>query len=352
MTHSPRQVAAAQRGFTMIELMIALLLGMLVVAAASSLFLSNKRVYGATEAIGRIQENQRGAFEILARDIREAGTNPCLRIDGTYTDRFGIQLAAPDAAFWARFANGISGAEGTGANGSDDITLYAANGTSFGISGHNRPGSAFTVSTATAGIANGQLLMACNNDYAVVFSANGVTPTGTTIGHDGSANCSGNLTRPRLGSTSCTAVNANPGYCFWLGTGVTKTAADTAACPGGIGESPAYVVVPTSALWMVAANGRGGTSLYRVVGGARSEIAEGVTGLDLTYKIGNAATYIGAPGVVVAGGWSQVTAVRVRMTFQAVQGALGRGDVTGTNDAALSRTLDDYIMLRNHQDIQ
>lgn len=86
-------------------------------------------------------------------------------------------------------------------------------------------------------------------------------------------------------------------------------------------------------------------------GGARSEIAEGVTGLELTYKIGDVADYRGADEVVANGGWSRVTAVRVQMTFQAQQGALGRGDVTGTDNATLNRTLDDYIVLRNHQDI-
>lgn len=352
MTQSPCPVAAAQRGFTMIELMIALLLGLLVVAAASSLFLSNKRVYGATEAIGRIQENQRSAFEILARDIREAGTNPCLRLDGAYTDRFGIELATPDAAFWANFANGVSGADGTGANGSDEITLYAANSAVYSVSAHRRSSDAITVSAATAGIANGQPLMICNNDYAVVFSAAGVTPAGTTIGHGGAANCGGNLNRPKLGSTTCAAVNANPVYCFWLGSGVAKTAADTTACPGGIGESPAYVAVPTGALWTVENNGRGGTSLYRTAGGARSEIAEGVTSLGLTYKVGNAADYVDASNVVARGGWMLVTAVHAQMTLQAAQGALGRGDVTGTDNAPLSRTLDDYIVLRNHQDLQ
>jgi type IV pilus assembly protein PilW len=353
MTSSPRRFAAKQSGFTMIELMIALLLGLLVVAAASSLFLSNKRVYGATEAVGRIQENQRSAFEILARDIREAGNNPCLRLDGVNSDIFGIQLAAPDLAFWSRFSDGISGADGTGANGSDEITLYAANGINYSVNEHKRPADAITVSTATAGITDGQLLMVCNNDYAMVFSASGITPAGTTVGHAGAANCGASFTRPRSGSVDCAAVNANPGYCFWLGTGVARTAADVAACPGGIGQSPAYVVAPSSALWTVAANGRGGTSLYRTVGGVRSEIAEGVTALNLSYKVGNAAAYENAATVTAAAnGWARVNAVRVQMTFQAAEGALRRGDVTGTEGAALSRTLDDYIVLRNHQDIQ
>src|SRR3546814_4605218 len=79
MTHLPATTKAAQRGFTLIELMVAMVLGLLVVAAAGSLFMSSRKVYGTTASINRIQENQRIAFEMLARDVREAGGNPCTR---------------------------------------------------------------------------------------------------------------------------------------------------------------------------------------------------------------------------------------------------------------------------------
>src|SRR5690606_16585162 len=69
--------ARRQGGATLIELMIALLLGLVVVAAASGLFLTNKRVYASTETLNRIQENGRVSFELMSRDIREAGGNPC-----------------------------------------------------------------------------------------------------------------------------------------------------------------------------------------------------------------------------------------------------------------------------------
>src|SRR3546814_2483336 len=59
--------------------MVAMVLGLLVVAAAGSLFMSSRKVYGTTASINRIQENQRIAFEMLARDVREAGGNPCTR---------------------------------------------------------------------------------------------------------------------------------------------------------------------------------------------------------------------------------------------------------------------------------
>src|SRR3546814_19863808 len=76
MTHLPATTKAAQRGFTLIELMVAMVLGLLVVAAAGSLFMSSRKVYGTTASINRIKENQRIAFAMLARDIRDAGGHP------------------------------------------------------------------------------------------------------------------------------------------------------------------------------------------------------------------------------------------------------------------------------------
>lgn len=52
-------------GMTLIELMIAMLLGLLVVGAAGGMLLANKRVYGSTETVNRIQENSRASFEIM-----------------------------------------------------------------------------------------------------------------------------------------------------------------------------------------------------------------------------------------------------------------------------------------------
>lgn len=66
-----------QRGFNLIELMITLLLGLLVVLAAISMFISSRRLYTTTENMSRLQESARVAFELMARDLREAGGNAC-----------------------------------------------------------------------------------------------------------------------------------------------------------------------------------------------------------------------------------------------------------------------------------
>ena len=71
---SPRRAA---QGLSLIELMIAMLLGLLVAGAAVTIFMSNRQTYQATDNLGRIQENLRTSFELMARDVREAGGNPC-----------------------------------------------------------------------------------------------------------------------------------------------------------------------------------------------------------------------------------------------------------------------------------
>jgi type IV pilus assembly protein PilW len=64
-------------GFSLVELMIALVLGLVVIGAAVSIFLSNQQTFRTTENLARLQENARFAFESMAREVREAGGTPC-----------------------------------------------------------------------------------------------------------------------------------------------------------------------------------------------------------------------------------------------------------------------------------
>lgn len=61
------------RGFTLVELMIAMVLSLVALAAVVAVFLSSKRVYSVTEAISEMQENARYAEQFIEREIRMAG---------------------------------------------------------------------------------------------------------------------------------------------------------------------------------------------------------------------------------------------------------------------------------------
>lgn len=359
MNSMDRKAQRHQRGFTLVELMISLLLGLLVIGAAGSMFFSNRKVYGSTEAISRIQENQRSAYEMLARDIREAGGNPCTRNIVNMLD-----TSKPGGSYYAGWQNGVFGTNNTGANGSDTIELGNATGGSLQVVDEDVPNATIGVSS-TAGINVGDILMVCNSEVAAIFQV--TNASGNKLGH----NSGGSLNvwkRPQV--DQCTywrdgqipaGYNCPPdsldnitdnstGYCFLPGTPKNPQ------CTHESSNSPAVVVKPVAIQWYLGVNDRGGTSLYRretsnggVTAGTAAEIAEGVTDLQITYKVGDATNYVDASAGL---DWGRVTAVHINMVFQATQGTLTKSDTEGTDNAVITRTLNDYILLRNHQEIQ
>lgn len=78
-----------QKGFSLIELMVALALGLLIVQAALSLFLSSSRHYGQDQKVAALQDEMRFAISQLTQDIEMAGywanlLNPALiTLDGS-----------------------------------------------------------------------------------------------------------------------------------------------------------------------------------------------------------------------------------------------------------------------------
>ncbi|GEM_PF-3310628 len=71
--------ASGQRGFTLVELMISLVLSMLAAIGVIGLFSSQHQTFRSTSAISDLQETGRIALDILSRDIRMAGYQGCTR---------------------------------------------------------------------------------------------------------------------------------------------------------------------------------------------------------------------------------------------------------------------------------
>lgn len=66
----------SNRGFTLVELMIAMAIGALVMASVMTSFLSQHRSYLAQDDVVEMQQNARVAMDMLTRDIRSAGYDP------------------------------------------------------------------------------------------------------------------------------------------------------------------------------------------------------------------------------------------------------------------------------------
>jgi type IV pilus assembly protein PilW len=65
-----------ENGFTLIELMVTLGIGMVVLAAVTTTFMSQTKAYNAQEQINEMEQNARGALDIITREVKMAGYNP------------------------------------------------------------------------------------------------------------------------------------------------------------------------------------------------------------------------------------------------------------------------------------
>ncbi len=121
-----------QKGFTLIEIMIALLLGIFLTSGVIQMFLGSKQSYRMQDNLSRLQENGRFAMYFIARDIRMSGYWGCVKNnDNVITNNIDTTDSDYDATIHA-FTNSITGTNGTvdGTNpaldASDSITIKGA----------------------------------------------------------------------------------------------------------------------------------------------------------------------------------------------------------------------------------
>lgn len=69
MTTTKQSYRRSPRGFSLVELMIAISLGLLIIAVVAGIFLSGNRNYAQDERYARVQENARFAMKTLSTDI-------------------------------------------------------------------------------------------------------------------------------------------------------------------------------------------------------------------------------------------------------------------------------------------
>lgn len=72
-----------QSGLSLIELLVALVLGLAVLIGLSSVYLAVKQSFRFQETTGRLQEDASFAMDAIARDLRMAGSAGCMGINKT-----------------------------------------------------------------------------------------------------------------------------------------------------------------------------------------------------------------------------------------------------------------------------
>ncbi|MBP6596384.1 MAG: prepilin-type N-terminal cleavage/methylation domain-containing protein, partial [Arenimonas sp.] len=139
MTRAPNQKATRSAGlaggFSLVEVMIALLIGTLLLAGLVQVFGGSRAAYQAAEGISRNQENGRFALDFLQRELRMAGHFGCVNDQARLlnsADQFTLAYAGAgtEAAYSAEawplpFNITLQGYEANGTAPGDAITLPA-----------------------------------------------------------------------------------------------------------------------------------------------------------------------------------------------------------------------------------
>ncbi len=118
-----------QSGLTLVELMIALALGLLLLAAMGYLYVGNRQTYRTLDSVARLQENGRYAMEVLGQDLRMVGYIGCGAL-GEVPINAAANVGAPVAV--PTPANVLEGTEGD--TGADSLRLMRVDGRGAALS--------------------------------------------------------------------------------------------------------------------------------------------------------------------------------------------------------------------------
>lgn len=88
----------APRGFSIVELMVAITLGLLLIAGVLQIFLGNRQAQRMEQSVSRIAESGRIAMDLVSQDLRLAGFYGCAKsIKGEIVNSTLITVAASGA---------------------------------------------------------------------------------------------------------------------------------------------------------------------------------------------------------------------------------------------------------------
>lgn len=203
---------AAAAGFTLVELMVAITIGLILLAAIGQLFVTSRATHGIEEALARVQENGRFATDFIAKDLRMAGYLGC----ATGRPNADIRNWVSAPSFFQQFYHsGFLGYRYTGGGtanttdwnpalppffGANEVLPYSdviiiQRGTDNAVlqAAMAAPLSNVTVSgNVTASFATGDTLVIADCERADIFKATGVSFGGgvTTITHTVAGNTS------------------------------------------------------------------------------------------------------------------------------------------------------------------
>lgn len=342
-----------QRGFGLIEVMIALTLGLIATAAALTLFASSKSNYEIQDDLARLQENARFALQAIIKDVRMAGYFGCLgnvanvhnqlNITGTANTDFGFDLTnalegvEAGAGTWQPSTATLPG---NIVAGTDGVAVRYVDPSRIAITKLMNTESAALQITAGSGLTEADIVVVSDCDSADIFQITNINNAGSfdnTVHNTGGTYAPGNskANNPhKLSKVYGTdaVINRFVSVAYYIGT--------TADGP---------------ALFRLSAlnNGAGSTVM------SQQQLVDGIEDLEITYGEdtsgdGSANAYRTATAVA---NWDQVVSVRVGLlartqeevgtTVNGTVYSVNGTDTVAANDRRRRRVFSTTVKLRN-----
>lgn len=326
------------RGHTLVELMIALVLGLVLVGGVFVVFMGSRMSFSTSDNLSRMQDSARIAFALMGREIREASGTGCGnggRADNGVARRNRSVLNAAQSAtpaWWSQMGTGVQGFDASQAtpaaaigtalgqrrSNTDAIHLAGAYGAGFSVELHDSVANQFKLNTSQSGLTANDVLIACDYRQSTVLAASSVA---------------GDRVNYAVGA----GARSNCGTALAYDVGVS--------CPTGSHQYDPLISRLTrfgASAWYIGNGSNGRPSLYRVfLDGGPEEIAAGVTDMQITYLVDGRSVYEEAVAVT---DWASVSSVRLTLSFESQEGAVSTAT---SGERRLSTATTSTIALRN-----
>ena len=261
---------SGQRGFSVVEIMVALAISLVLLAGVYKVYLGSKQSYRLTEGEARLQENGRFAMHFLTRTIRGAGYIGCANLDviqpniivtnppadlifDTASVIRGYDSGTWPADFPAKPANLVSGnsvilVRSASPAGTQLTTKMDPANTSVQVAGNPENWK------------TGDYLFVTDCAHADIFEATGVPSGSGTISYGTSANVPGRLSAVYAVGSQMMAYHSHLFYLAKSGTGTGNSLYEVS--DGGTPEELVDNVQALSALYGVDTDGDKAANLY------------------------------------------------------------------------------------------
>jgi type IV pilus assembly protein PilW len=294
------QLGFRQQGLSIVEIMIALVLGALLTLGLVQIFTANSQSFRVNEASARAQESGRISSDILARSIRNAGYYGCFPVNGIKNNLDTTDNDYDETLHEFR-------PEGIFSNDTDAPTIADIDSDWFVVSGLRSGGvslrsvgqinsASFTVNQR-GDLARGDVIMVSDCNNGDIFEISNIQQGG--------------------GSTADVTVVANsgdgePGNDFSANSPAGCNNANN--CLSALYPDGAQVLRPYNETYFIAQGSSGTNSLFFIDSTSNSaqpiELVSGVERMRARYAIGDTSNFVDASGV---GNWDNVVAVQIAL---------------------------------------